>query len=101
MANRSLMRKMVGFAITCYEGDLSEGAAFFYIRSNRRSHLADLGVLRITAACENANESVLQRPRKAAGTQCPIIERAQRRIGQDFRADNVRADIQQFTNIHE
>ena len=92
---------MVGFAITCYEGDLSEGAAFFYIRSNRRSHLADLGVLRITAAFENGNKRGLQSPGNLAGTLCPIIERAQRRIGQDFRADNVRADIQQFTNIHE
>jgi hypothetical protein len=73
----------------------------FLILLDARRQVAGLGALQITAACEDVNERGPQFPGKAAGARRPVIEPAERGIIQDFRADNVRRDIQQFTNVHE
>ena len=55
--------------------DKSDGV-FFHIRSNSRSDLVGLGVLRITAACEGANKRGPEFSGKTAGPPGPIIKQA-------------------------
>ena len=59
------------------------------------------GRLGVGAACKDANKRRLQFLRNLPCTLCPIIEPAQRCVGEELCADNFGANIQGFANIHE
>src|SRR5206468_11863732 len=74
---------------------------FFIFVQIHEANWFDLGALRVVTACEGAGERGPHSSGNVAGPFCPVIEPTQRGIREDFSADNFRADVQQFTNIHE
>jgi len=48
-----------------------------------------------------ANDKRANLVEQAAGTPYPIINPIQRGIAQQLRADSIRTEMQQVTNIHE